>query len=98
MTIISSHGFKFNVEADGFVRANAEQDRDNGIAAIEAHLDQMDARTVSAMHFADLAWQERDCAGNRPSLIDEIESIGHSAATAGWHNPSAVSLMVSAAR
>lgn len=98
MTIITSHGFKFNIDADGFVRVHAETDRDNGIRAAEAYLDGMDGRTVSAMHFADLCWQDRDCDGDRPPMIEEIESVAHAAATAGWHNPNAVSFFVSAIR
>ena len=75
-TIITSHGFRFNVEGDGFSRAHASGDFDAGVAAIEAHLDQMDPRTVSAVHFADRAWQSRDCEGDRPPMIDELEREG----------------------
>lgn len=96
-TIITSHGFRFNVEGDGFSRAHASGDFDAGVAAIEAHLDQMDPRTVSAVHFADRAWQSRDCEGDRPPMIDELERVGHAAATSGWHKPEAVLIMVSAA-
>jgi hypothetical protein len=95
---ITSHGFKFNIEGDGFVRAHAEGDFERGADAVEAHLDAMDARTVSAVHFADREWQARDCDGDRPPLIDELERVGMVAATAGWRNPNLVSIMISAAR
>lgn len=96
--IIESHGFKFNIEGDGFARYHAEADFDRAADAIESHLNSMMASTVSAMHFADRAWQDRDCDGDRPSLIDELERVGHDAGTAGWKNPHAVSIMVSAAK
>lgn len=98
MTTITAHGFRFNVDSDGFVKNHAEGDRDIGIAAMETRLAEMDARTVSAMHSADRAWQERDCEGDRPPLIDEVESVGHRAATAGWAKPDAASFSVSAAK
>lgn len=96
MTIIISHGFKFHVDCGGF--GNEETDKEAGISAIEACLDHMDERTVSAIHFADVSWQARDCAGTRPSLIEEVENAGHSAATSGWHNPDAAWISVSAAQ
>jgi hypothetical protein len=96
--IVESHGFKFNVEGDGFVRFHAESDFDRAVDAIKAHLDSMRGETVSAIHFADRAWQDRDCDGDRPPLIDDLERVGHDVGTAGWKNPHAVSIMVSAAK
>lgn len=96
--VITSHGFKFTIEGAGFVRNHAEDDFAMAVEAIKAHLDRMDARTVSAVHYADAAWQDRDCEGDRPLLIGELEIIGHEAATAGWHKPSAAQVSVSAAR
>lgn len=97
MNTITSHGFRFNIEATGFLSIGETEDRDNGIEAIEAHLDAMDAAAVAAAHAADRAWQDADCAGDRPAIIEQIEAIGNAAATAGWHKPDAASLMLSAA-
>ena len=98
MTTITSHGLNFNVEADGFVRAHAEADRDVGIEAIRQFLDGLDAETVRAAHATSLAWIAGDCDGERPMIFDMIEDIGHAAATEGWHDATAVSFSVSAAR
>jgi hypothetical protein len=97
MTIISSRGYKFNVESDGFVKYNAETDRDAGIEAIQAALDETSLPELSEMHILGKRWQAGDCDGERPNGFDRIESIGHAAATNGWHNPNAVFFSVSAA-
>jgi hypothetical protein len=94
---IVSHGFSFHVEGDGFVRYHAEQDFERGAEAVQAHLDHMSSNTVSAIHFAARAWHARDCHGDRPQLIDELERVAFEAATAGWRNPNAVSISISAA-
>lgn len=95
--IITSHGLRFAIESDGFTRSNAEADFERGKAAIEAALDALPAANVAAMHAADRDWQSRDCEGDRPAEIDRLEAIGHKAATDCWHNPSAVSISISAA-
>lgn len=96
ITIITSHGFNFAVQGDGFGRR--PEDFDSGVEAIQSHLDAMDAREISAMHYADAAWQDRDCDGEVSPLIAELERIGHAAATKGWHRPHVALFYVSAAK
>lgn len=93
---IEAHGYRFNVEASGFVAANAEADRDAGIEAIEIALSKMAPERVAALHAADRAWQSADCDGERPDDMGRLERIGEKIATAEWHRPEAASITISA--
>jgi hypothetical protein len=96
--IIEVHGLRFAVESEGFLRANAEADRDAGVEAIEAALARMDGTQVHAIHAAGLEWVANDCVGERPGQYDDLERVGLNVATAGWRRPDAVYLTVSAAK
>lgn len=95
MTQVHAHGFVFNVEGDGFVRNNAAADFERGVEAIQTALEDMDKPDVVAFVAEMMAWQSNDCEGTRPALADRLETIGHKAATEGWHRPNAVGLTVS---
>lgn len=96
-TVITSHGFDFHIQGDGFVRYHAREDFERGVDAIREELDSRPSDAVATLHKACSQWQAADCDGDRPDAMDRLECIGHDAATKGWHNPSAVFISVSAA-
>jgi len=87
---------KWAIDAAGFVPFDAEADRDRGVDAIRDYLLGMDDAEVAANHHIAVDWVANDCSGDQPELLSTLESIGHAAATEGWHRPEAAYFSVSA--
>lgn len=92
--IIEAHGKKFVVEGEGFVKNHVEGDFQKAVDAIDAHLSGRPEIEVIAAHVAHQQWIAADCDGDRPDIFDSLETIGHTAATTGWHRPDAATVSV----
>ena len=86
MTIITTHGYSFGIDAQGFGRHEADATR--GIDVIKTELRKLDAIAIEQLHAADLAFQAADIL-DRPAVLLDIESAGDIEATLDWHDPSA---------
>lgn len=82
--IITIHGHKFAIDAQGFGRHEADKDR--GVDVIITRLRKFSPERIAQIHDIDLEYQ----AGGltfRPAVLDEIESAGNIEATLDWHDP-----------
>ena len=93
MTIITVHGYSFEIDTQGFGRHEA--DEAHGIDVIKAELRKLDATEIARLHAADRAFQAGDIL-DRPAMLLDIESAGEIEAALYWHDPNAASLTVSA--
>ena len=98
MTTFLAKDWVFNADGNGFVRYHAADDFERGIAAMQSAIEEMDDNEVRAFVAEMMAWQSADCEGERPDLANKIERVGEDAATAGWHNPSALTFSLSLVR
>jgi len=87
---------KWAIEAGGFVPFDAEEDRDRGVDAIRDYLLGMGEAEVAANHHIAWDWVANECSDDQPEFLSTLESIGHAAATEGWHRPEAAYFSVSA--
>ena len=89
-TIITSHGFQFSVESDGW--SGHDDDRDRAIESLQELLDGHDSHTIAALH--------RNV--DRNSHTYEVLAVNFCAMAVwqvvrDWPNPNKPSLFLSAA-
>lgn len=90
---IKINGLKFEIQGDGFVRA--EGDFDQIVALIDARLSDLSPHDISRLHFGAIF---TDDGANNKAAFDELNAIATAAAgevMKEWHDPSGAFVTIS---
>lgn len=96
--ILNIRGYKFTLEGDGFVSNHAEVDFEAISDRIETVLKALPEADLARLHAGAQMGADMDDFIDR-AAFDELDSLAdreRRAVVAGWYNPSAVSVMISA--